>query len=273
MGQWYDDFEQTSDEEVADLLAASGGGPRAVRPVGGFDDEVGIAAGGITLAGRLRVPEGAVGLVLFAHGSGSSRNSPRNRQMAAMLESWGLGSLLFDLLTAEEGADRDRRFDVELLGHRLTTATGWVQTRPEVSALPLGYFGASTGAAAALWAAGGPGSVARAVVSRGGRPDLAGPRLDAVRCPTLLIVGGADEAVLGLNRVAASHLHCPHRLAVVPGATHLFEEPGALEQVATLAGGWFVQHLPNASSSPASDPLAERRPGPGAALRRRTFEI
>jgi dienelactone hydrolase len=180
-------------------------------------------------------------LVLFAHGSGSSRHSPRNQLVARALNRAGIATLLFDLLSPAEELDRGNVFDIELLGDRLLAATTWAHT--EVPFLPIGYFGASTGAGAALWAAAAPGSTVGAVVSRGGRPDLAGPRLAEVRAPTLLIVGGDDEPVIELNRHAARQLRCEHDLEIVPGATHLFEEPGTLETVASLAQDWFVRHL------------------------------
>jgi putative phosphoribosyl transferase len=200
-----------------------------------------IDAGGRTLEGDLNVPEGAHGLVLFAHGSGSSRLSPRNRQVAAILNERGLGTVLFDLLADAEAADRRLVFDVELLATRLVAATDWVRQETKLKMLPRGYFGASTGAAAALLAAAERPDDVAAVVSRGGRPDLAAPRLAEVRAPTLLIVGGADLEVLRLNRWALGLLQAPADLAVVPGATHLFEEPGALEQVAELSARWFVR--------------------------------
>ncbi len=183
-------------------------------------------------------------MVLFAHGSGSSRHSPRNVSVAQTFHAHGLGTLLFDLLTDAEASHRPNVFDVELLGDRLLEADDWLTRQEAVGRLPRGYFGASTGAAAALWAAGLAGNTVRAVVSRGGRPDLAGARLPLVRCPTLLIVGGADKEVLELNRMAATHLRCESRLAVVPGATHLFEESGALEEVARMSVGWFEKYLP-----------------------------
>jgi putative phosphoribosyl transferase len=209
--------------------------------------------------GDLTVPEGAVGVVVFAHGSGSSRRSPRNGEVAAHLQRLGLATLLFDLLTeAEEVADRrdgHLRFDIELLADRLELAVAAVAGDPTTQQLPVGLFGASTGAAAALVAAGRrPESVA-AVVSRGGRPDLAGTALDAVQAPTLLVVGGRDPVVLDLNEKAAARLRCPHQLVVVPGATHLFEEPGALEEVARLAGSWFTTHL---ASRPHTQGAARR---------------
>jgi putative phosphoribosyl transferase len=186
------------------------------------------------------VPAGATGIVAFAHGSGSSRDSPRNRYVAALLNDAGLGSLLFDLLTPKEEADWANVFDIGLLAGRLAAATSWLRSQPGTAGMPVGYFGASTGAAAALLAAAEPGSDVAAVVSRGGRPDLAGPRLGLVRAPVLLIVGGSDEAVLALNRQAQAELNCPNELAVVPGATHLFEEPGTLAQAAILARDWFT---------------------------------
>jgi putative phosphoribosyl transferase len=203
--------------------------------------EVEIRAGRVSLPGDLTLPDGASGLVVFAHGSGSSRKSPRNRLVAETLHEAGLGTLLFDLLTPEEEVDRANVFDIELLAGRLVAATEWVDA--EVPGPSLGYFGASTGAAAALWAAADLGTRVAAVVSRGGRPDLAGPRLGDVRAPTLLIVGENDRQVLELNREAQRSLRCPNELAVVPRATHLFEEPGALEEVARLATEWFAKYL------------------------------
>jgi len=181
--------------------------------------------------------------VLFAHGSGSSRHSPRNRSVAAVLDSAGLGTLLFDLLTTTEERDRANVFDIDLLAARLVDATAWLRRQPGVGDLPIGYFGASTGAAAALWAAAESNADIAAVVSRGGRPDLAGPRLAAVSAPTLLIAGGDDDVVLELNRRARAQLRCENQLAVVRGATHLFEEPGTLQAAAELARDWFTSHL------------------------------
>ncbi len=196
----------------------------------------------------LALPTAPIGLVLFAHGSGSSRHSPRNNYVAGVLHARGVGSLLLDLLTPEEDQDYRTRFDIPLLTQRLRAATRWLGRQPLTQSLPLGYFGASTGAAAALMAAAAEGQAIRAVVSRGGRPDLAGPEaLARVGCPTLLLVGSRDEEVLELNRQAASHMRCPHRLSVVPGATHLFEEPGTLEEVARQAADWFEQYLPPAA--------------------------
>ena len=209
---------------------------------GALDLEVAVGEGGHRLPGRLRIPAAARGIILFAHGSGSSRLSPRNRQVAAALEDVDLATLLFDLLDDEEAADRRRVFDIDLLGRRLLAATDRVVTEPGAAGLPIGYFGASTGAAAALVAAAERPDV-RAVVSRGGRPDLAGSALARVHAPPLLIVGGLDREVLTLNERALERLPGPKRLAVVPRATHLFEEPGAIEQVTELAVGWFITHL------------------------------
>jgi dienelactone hydrolase len=195
------------------------------------------------LPGELIVPPRAAGLVLFAHGSGSSRHSPRNRFVAEALHGRGLGTLLFDLLSEQEGRNRVNVFEIALLGQRLQEAIAWVRGRDDLGGTRLGLFGASTGAAGALLAAAHRPEDVAAVVSRGGRPDLAGTDLPHVQAPTLLIVGGADTQVLELNRQAFAQLACEKRLDVVPGATHLFEEPGTLEQVAELAGAWFAQHL------------------------------
>ncbi len=191
----------------------------------------------------MTVPEAARGIVVFAHGSGSSRHSPRNRFVASVLNRNGLGTLLFDLLAPEEELDRANVFDIALLGRRLVAVTRWLRTDPVAATLRIGYFGASTGAAAALWAAGELGADIAAIVSRGGRPDLAAERLAFVVAPTLLIVGSHDDVVLELNRRALAQLRCEHRLEVVAGATHLFEEPGTLEAAATLASGWFTDHI------------------------------
>jgi putative phosphoribosyl transferase len=189
--------------------------------------------------------------VVFAHGSGSSRHSPRNRYVAAVLNQAGLGTLLFDLLTPYEEHDRANVFDIDLLARRLVDVTHWLRLQPDAADLPVGYFGASTGAAAALWAAAEPDAEIAAVVSRGGRPDLAGPRLAAVTAPTLLIVGGDDTVVLDLNRQAQARLHCENHLTVIPGATHLFEEPGTLKAAAVAACDWFTSHL-----APTTQPMA-----------------
>jgi putative phosphoribosyl transferase len=207
------------------------------------DAEVLVQAGGVQVAGDLRLPDGARGIVAFVHGTGSSRHSPRNRSVAAALNRAGLGTLLFDLLTVEEEADRANVFDIDLLARRLLDVTTWLGSRPDTKHLRIGYFGASTGAAAALSAAADALAQVAAIVSRGGRPDLAGGALSQVRAPTLLIVGGNDEPVLQLNRAAQARLRCENRLEIVPGATHLFEEPGALERVAELAAQWFTTHL------------------------------
>ncbi len=206
-----------------------------------------LKSGSVTLEGALRIPPGAASIVLFAHGSGSSRHSPRNRYVAQSLEEAGLATLLIDLLTAAEKREDDRtarlRFDIHLLAERVMGATDWLLENAETAHLRTGYFGASTGAAAALAAAAERPDTVGAVVSRGGRPDLALPVLNRVRAPTLLIVGGRDLPVIDMNREALEQLHVAKRLEIVPGATHLFEEPGALEQVARLAREWFVVHL------------------------------
>ncbi len=206
------------------------------------DDDVDVGSGGEHLAGHLTVPTGARSIVIFAHGSGSSRHSPRNRHVARVLNQAGLGTLLFDLLTPEEEATRANVFDIELLGRRLVDVTRWLQQQPEGRGSVIGYFGASTGSAAALWAAAEPDAAVAAVVSRGGRPDLTGTRLRAVRAPTLLIVGSRDTEVLALNRRAQAEMTCETQLSVVPGATHLFEEPGTLDAAAGLARDWFVRY-------------------------------
>ena len=218
-----------------------------------------IPAPGASLSGLLGVPPGARGLVIFAHGSGSSRLSPRNARVGADLRAAGLATLLMDLLTEKEAADRDRVFDIELLASRLRAGADWASRCTAVDGLPIGYFGASTGAAAALVAAADDPRIG-AVVSRGGRPDLAGAALDRTSAPTLLIVGGRDDVVLDLNRRAQVRLASPSQLEVVPGATHLFDEPGTLEQVSELAADWFVRHLDAgccdgpAGDLPAPDP-------------------
>jgi putative phosphoribosyl transferase len=202
-----------------------------------------VEADGPSLPGDLAIPEQATGVVVFAHGSGSSRRSPRNVRVAEHLRAEGLGTLLFDLLTDDEAGDRGNVFDIALLARRLEGAVGWLRGEPDAGQLPIAFFGASTGAAAALVATAHLGPDVATVVSRGGRPDLAGDALEAVTAPTLLIVGGADLQVLELNRQAQRHLRCETRLEIVPGATHLFEEPGALERVAELAAAWFTDHV------------------------------
>jgi len=206
-----------------------------------------IGSGWLNLQGDLSIPAGASGVVLFAHGSGSSRFSPRNRLVAKRLREAGVATLLMDLLTPEEeredAAGAKLRFNIPLLTERVALATIWLRGEPQTAKLRLGYFGASTGAAAALMAAAQRPDEVSAVVSRGGRPDLAGPSLSSVRAPTLLIVGGEDYVVMDLNREAMKPMSCPCELVIVPGATHLFEEPGTLEQVADHAAKWFVKHL------------------------------
>lgn len=255
VGQFYRDFSEVTDDEVTRVLAGAGvadapeppvtrdAGSESASGVPARDEDVRIGVDGAILLGHLRVPTGAHAVVVFAHGSGSSRLSPRNRFVADVLGAAGLGTLLFDLLTPEEERDRANVFDIALLAERLSGVTRWLYGQPGMSRVRLGYFGASTGAAAALWAASQPGSPVAALVSRGGRPDLAAERLGAVRAPTLLIVGSRDGLVLGLNRQAESMLRCESRLAVVPGATHLFEEPGTLVRAAELARDWFLDHL------------------------------
>jgi putative phosphoribosyl transferase len=268
VGYWYEDFRATSDEEVTSLLAAArrattqasdpdtagspeSEAPSAHRTGAPVTHEVMITLGpNLSLGGDLSVTEEARGVVAFAHGSGSSRLSPRNRAVAQALVDAGYATLLFDLLTPPEEIDRTNVFDIPLLASRLVAASAWLEKQQEVAGLPLAYFGASTGAAAALTAAAELADRVHAVISRGGRPDLA-LDLAAVRAPTLLIVGGADHQVLELNREAQRQLRCPSELAVVPGATHLFEEPGALEEVSRLAIDWLQRHLAPARSTEA----------------------
>ncbi len=245
VGEWYDDFSPVSDEDVVALLAAAradvspatqGAGDVGAR-------EVVFDLGAAELRGDLTLPPAAHGLVIFAHGSGSSRRSPRNRSVAHMLEETGLATLLFDLLSEPESTRRELVFDIALLAGRLQGVTQWALQDRATRDLPIGYFGASTGAAAALRAAAAVGKAVHAVVSRGGRPDLAGDHLSGVHAPTLLIVGSLDLDVLELNRRAAARLGCPHSISIVAGATHLFEEAGALESVARLAADWFETYL------------------------------
>ena len=245
VGHHYRDFAPTSDEEVVALLAESARRDRrrAAEAAADCDIDVEIPAGRVVLKGHLHLPDQPAGVVVFAHGSGSSRHSPRNRYVASVLYDAGLGTLLLDLLTPAEERDRANVFDIQLLADRLSAAVRWVRRRPDVGGASVGLFGASTGAGAALWAAADSDLDVAAVVSRGGRPDLAAPRLGSVTVPTLLIVGGADTAVLRLNKKAAAELAGPSRVSVVPGATHLFEEPGALAEAALLARDWFRHHL------------------------------
>src|SRR5215469_3049931 len=235
VGQFYEDFTQTTDGQVNACLLDQAGWAGEVAP----------AIGQVQLAGYLTVPPNAPGIVLFAHGSGSGRKSPRNQYVADVLHAAGLGTLLFDLLTPEEAPQLANVFDIGLLARRLADVRDWLRAQllPGVARGVIGYFGASTGAAAALWAAAEPGAGVAAVVSRGGRPDLAGERLEKVTAPTLLIVGGEDHMVLDLNLQAQAMLRCENRLDVVPGATHLFEEPGTLTAAASLARDWFTSHL------------------------------
>jgi putative phosphoribosyl transferase len=256
VGQFYEFFSQVSDDEVIDLLQQAG---RSLQPdplvhdypaqhtLDVYQHEVSIPLGSITLEGILSLPKDPIGLVIFAHGSGSSRHSPRNRYVAQALESKGLATLLFDLLTREEeSVDRltaNLRFDIGLLVKRLLDVTQWAIKQPDFERLAIGYFGASTGAAAALVAASRLPELIAAVVSRGGRPDLAGEVLGSVRAPTLLIVGDLDDTVVILNQRALAKLSCIKQLTLVAGATHLFEEPGTLEKAAQLASDWFVRYL------------------------------
>jgi putative phosphoribosyl transferase len=206
-----------------------------------------ISAGAASMEGMLELPDTPLGVVLFAHGSGSSRLSPRNNYVAGILRESRIGTLLLDLLTPAEDRTYENRFDIALLTTRLGLSAGWLRQNVTTANLKLGLFGASTGAAAALQLAAQSAAAIAAVVSRGGRPDLAGPAaLKRVTAPTLLLVGGADDVVIGLNRSAYDELHCEKELVIVPGATHLFEEPGTLEEVARLASNWFVRHLAGA---------------------------
>jgi putative phosphoribosyl transferase len=216
-----------------------------------------VTVGTAILSGTLSLPEGSQGVILFAHGSGSGRRSPRNRRVAQLLNEARLATLLIDLLTSdEESVDSHTahlRFNIELLTLRLIGATDWITQRADTGHLAIGYFGASTGAAAALVAAAERSDLVRAVVSRGGRPDLAGPALPLVRAPTLLIVGGNDRQVIELNRAALAELSCEKRLVIVPGATHLFEEPGALDEVAWPARDWYLGHLARTQRTPIAN--------------------
>lgn len=247
VGQYYRNFRQLSDREVTDVIDRRP--PPAVEPTepgslaSEVDTDVVIPAGPVLLGGHLVVPPGAEGVVIFAHGSGSSRFSPRNQFVARTLNRAGLGTLLFDLLTDDESTNRANVFDIELLASRLVAATGWLRGRPQTASARIGYFGASTGAGAALVAAASIPEEISSVVSRGGRPDLAGPTLGLVRAPTLLIVGDRDHQVIELNRMAQRELAAPTRLMLVPGATHLFDEPGTLKQAASLATDHFQATL------------------------------
>ncbi len=217
-------------------------------PITRTSHEVTIPAGRVRLPGTLTLPHDPLGLVIFAHGSGSSRHSPRNIMVANWLVDRGCGTCLFDLLTEDESSDRRNVFDIGLLADRMIATTDWIAQQAETQRLPIGYFGASTGAAAALVAAAQLGPRIAAVVSRGGRPDLAGEYLPRVVSPTLLLVGSLDDPVIELNEHARRMLRCENELVIVPGATHLFEEPGTLEHVGQLAGDWFVEHFTTSTS-------------------------
>ncbi len=248
VGQGYRNFAQTSDDEVVALLNRARNDFRTVARAGAHDlplrdEEIRVTAGRVSVAGHLTIPQHPKGVVAFAHGSGSSRHSPRNRNVAEVLNKAGFATVLFDLLTPDEERNRTNVFDIALLASRLVEVTGWLAGQPDIASLPVGYFGASTGAGAALAAAAHPGVKVAAVVSRGGRPDLARESLREVHAPTLLIVGGRDEMVLKLNRQAQAAIPAECEVAVVPGANHLFQEPGTLEQVAVLARDWFIEHL------------------------------
>jgi len=277
IGQFYEDFSQMADEEVTDLLRRAGepalqkvqqddpsdpeGSTKMIpgrqsQQLDGIKREVLIELEGAALEGTLVLPKGADGLVLFAHGSGSSRHSPRNRYVAQVLQAHGIATLLFDLLTRdEESVDQysgELRFDIPFLAKRLVGATKWILNCPDTKNLRVGYFGASTGAGAALVAAAEFPDVVSGIVSRGGRPDLAEDALEFVQAPTLLIVGGDDEPVIGMNREALAKLKClDKKLMIIPGATHLFEEPGTLEEVARIAAEWFSRYLKPAKKSQA----------------------
>lgn len=259
VGEWYDDFTQVDDQTVVELLeradrrdtTRSRPDVEHAPPAGtvDVDREVNVDVGWLALPGHLTVPYHAIGVVVFAHGSGSSRHSPRNQFVADQLNTAGLATLTFDLLTDAEARDRRNVFDIGLLASRLARATQWVLRQRAVADLPVALFGASTCAAAAFAVASDRSRPIAAVVSRGGRPDLAGDRLGHVAAPTLLIVGGDDTDVLALSRDVAPRLRCEHQLVIVPGATHLFDEPGTLEAVASLAAEWFVDHCRTAGRS------------------------
>ncbi|HYO51059.1 MAG TPA: phosphoribosyltransferase family protein [Chloroflexia bacterium] len=259
VGLWYRNFDQTTDEEVVDLLSRArqaldapaqeneASSKKQQKPQETTPVPVQVPAGKAKLDGDLVLPADPQGVVLFAHGSGSSRHSPRNRYVASVLNAAGFATLLIDLLTPQEEAEdistRHLRFDIAMLAGRLAAVTDWLAMHPDLGRLPVGLFGASTGGGAALVAASERPEAIYAVVSRGGRPDLAGDALPDVHAPTLLIVGGDDRQVIALNKSAMARMHCVTHLEIVPGAGHLFEERGALEQVAKLAAEWFKQHL------------------------------
>ena len=258
VGEWYADFDPTTDAEVTAALAATDPATGDVDLDAAYSAVVQIPIGPVRLEGQIDVPGSARGIVIFAHGSGSSRHSVRNQAVARRLRAAGFATLLFDLLTDAEAHDRSLVFDTVLLADRLRHVSHVVETDPRTRALPIGLFGASTGAGAALRVAAHPDAHIGAVVSRGGRPDLADEELPAVRAPTLLIVGGDDEPTLRLNREAATRLGGPHQLVIIPGATHLFEEPGALESVADLAAEFFGARLGPESGSQSTDPTMAR---------------
>jgi putative phosphoribosyl transferase len=237
VGVHYENFDQESDEHVRNLLAGFGTLPVSIPSAGLLGQE-------IYLPGSLTLPTDLKGIVVFAHGSGSSRLSARNIHVARILNRAGVGTLLFDLLTDREALDRQNVFDIDLLASRLESAVDYIRSNEQWSKWPIGLFGASTGAAAALVTASRRREQVSAVVSRGGRPDLAGASLPLVEAPTLMIVGGEDHAVIELNELASHQMRCPQEIKIVPGATHLFEEPGTLDQAALMARDWFVSHLP-----------------------------
>jgi len=246
VGSWYQDFSQLTDTDINSILSEfMAPQPQSVRNYSlGISEEVTIEERGVQLSGHLDLPKECKGIVLFAHGSGSSRLSPRNQQVARFLQNHGIGTLLFDLLTESESENREHIFNIPLLSDRLLLATRWVNSQKWIDHLPIGFFGASTGAAAALWAAAELGNRISCVVSRGGRPDLAGDALGKVDVPTLLIVGSNDHVVIDLNKKALAKLAARAKeLRLVAGATHLFEEPGTLEEVAMMAQQWFKQYL------------------------------
>lgn len=258
VGYYYRDFSPTSDGEVMQLLdaAARRRRPAEAEPSAGVDQEVQVPVSALNLHADLHLPGQCAAIVVVAHGSGSGRHSPRSRYVASVLQGAGLGTLLVDLLTPAEEVSREKVFDIALLAGRITAATRWLEARADTAGARIGYLGAGTGAGAALWAAADPGNNVGAIVSKGGLPDLAGPRLAAVRAPTLMIVGGADPQLLALNRYAMELMRAPTQLRIIPGATHLFEEPGTLTQAATLAADWFTQYLlPARNEEPAPEVL------------------
>jgi putative phosphoribosyl transferase len=261
VGHWYDDFSPVTDDEVVACLERSahpsrisGGAPVTDLVAVGRDEEVAIDAAGATVRGHLRIPVDAVGMVVFVHGSGSSRHSPRNRYVAEVLHEAGLGTLVFDLLTPAEERQRANVFDIVLLERRLSAVIAWLRHDLGDRDLPFGLFGASTGAAAALVVAARPANRISAVVSRGGRPDLAGHDLSKVTTPTLFIVGGHDLAVAEMNRTAQQQVRGPSEMVVIPGASHLFEEPGTLGKAADSARQWFLDHLATPALTARSHP-------------------